>query len=671
MADFRPCVVYAAKSTLDAKGSIPTQLLDGRELAELGGLTVVAEHTDEAASAYHGNRGPGLARAQDDAEGLAREHGECALIIQHSDRLARGDGIQAAHLVEYALWAIKAGVKLRSVQDPQTFGDLLYTVVTGQRNHEDSRRKSLSVKDGLERRARRGLTSGQRIYGYQLRPDGEGLDVDPFEKTIVQRIFREFIAGKNVTHIARSLNADGVRTNKGKMWRQSTVGQMLANPVYIGMVRYHDEVLPGRHEPLIDQRTWDEATALRAARPSQGRGRMPKGSHLFRKGLLRCECGQALTPRTNYVGHQVYVCVGKQINGRDFCDMPHVWRSTIDTAVFNYFTQLGLDLDATRRAVAASSERKLGEIDALLQGAEREAQRAQERYARVRRDYTNGDITAAEWRELREELMTERDAAEAQAARLLASRDEIAAAAEQLDHEHDALRQLAEIRRAIAGDIQAAEGVDAVRAALMRLFEAFVVHRSTPERVHVELMGEYWIEPIIRSDMRGESGPSGMPRPRRLVLDLASERNNSPAGGGARSAPCGPTAAATGARPTASVRAAAASAFVPSCSGRGASRLRRAARRESSSSSRKSARRAQPSSGLGAAARRSRISAIVSGSIRAISAMRSGELPASRAATTCSSSVLIAWRMATKPAVSWRSCGRSPPAKSITPPAAP
>ena len=51
----------------------------------------MAEYHDEAASAYHGNRGPGLAKAREHAAALAAEHGGCVLAVQHTDRLARGD----------------------------------------------------------------------------------------------------------------------------------------------------------------------------------------------------------------------------------------------------------------------------------------------------------------------------------------------------------------------------------------------------------------------------------------------------------------------------------------------------------------------------------------------------------------------------------------------------
>src|SRR4051794_26111722 len=103
-------VVYAAKSTEDEHGSIPTQLADARTLAEREGFEVVGEYQDEAASAYKGNRGPGLEAALQRVEEI-----QGVLIVQHSDRLARGDGKRARHLIEICLDAIKGDFKLRSV----------------------------------------------------------------------------------------------------------------------------------------------------------------------------------------------------------------------------------------------------------------------------------------------------------------------------------------------------------------------------------------------------------------------------------------------------------------------------------------------------------------------------------------------------------------------------
>ena len=52
MSDPIPAVIYAAKSTEDTRGSIPTQLADCRKMAEREGWQIVDEYQDEAASAW-------------------------------------------------------------------------------------------------------------------------------------------------------------------------------------------------------------------------------------------------------------------------------------------------------------------------------------------------------------------------------------------------------------------------------------------------------------------------------------------------------------------------------------------------------------------------------------------------------------------------------------------
>jgi DNA invertase Pin-like site-specific DNA recombinase len=158
-------ILYAAKSSPDEKGSIADQLKEARKWAEEQSLEVADEYSEENVSAYKGDRGSELAAALEHTERIG-----ATLIVQHSDRLARGDAKQARHLVEIALWAIKTDVKIHCVQDPSTFQNLLMAVVMGDRNMEDSRRKSTAIKAGHARRRKRGLhRGGVTPFGYLLR----------------------------------------------------------------------------------------------------------------------------------------------------------------------------------------------------------------------------------------------------------------------------------------------------------------------------------------------------------------------------------------------------------------------------------------------------------------------------------------------------------------------
>jgi DNA invertase Pin-like site-specific DNA recombinase len=500
-------VLYAAKSTEDRHASIPDQFADALMLAEREGLTVNPgnKFSDEAISAYHANRGAGLAAAMARCEQIAVEHGTASLIVQHSDRLARGDGKTAKHLVEYALWALKHDVTIRSFQDPQTFGDLLYTVVTGQRNHEDSKRKALAVKDGMRRRGRdRGmLPGGKRPFGYRWvawLESGERrsrLEIVTAEAELVRRIFEWSIGGVSQQRIAQRLNAEQVRPVRGGRWAHSSVNYMLCNLLYVGMVRVGDEFVAGAHDPILDQATWDAAAARRTVKvhspqrkdrrgappgSNNGGGRKPVGSHLFTRGLLRCgHCGAPLSgrrePRADGSYSEVYRCLGRSKQGKHTCPQGALDRATIDDAMLSELSERYLDIEKTRERVRATRASDAALAAETLAQAEAEALRARSRLAKVTRGWQDEIIDDDEYAAQRAELAAEIEAAEAAANQARTQAATVEAADD--DPTEDTLRRIADLRAAVIGGLQNADGLDGLRALLHDLFECVIYFETS------------------------------------------------------------------------------------------------------------------------------------------------------------------------------------------------
>lgn len=155
----------------------------------------------------------------------------------------------------------------------------------------------------------------------------------------------------------------------------------------------------------------------------------------------------------------------------------------------------------------------------------REAQSAAARLTKVKRDYTHGELTATEWRELRAELEPEAVAAEAEAERLRAQLTGAESSAMLGDAETELVEQLAQLRAAVAGQVSAGEDIDAVRAVLMRLFDHFVFHPELPANAHVDLIGNrYWIEPVMSE--RAIAGYSEKMKPVLVREPLGQAGNN-------------------------------------------------------------------------------------------------------------------------------------------------
>jgi DNA invertase Pin-like site-specific DNA recombinase len=510
-----PAVIYAAKSTADKHDSIPTQLEESREKAAEEAWEVVGECQDEGFSAYSGNRGPGLEQARRLAVEAAERYGEpCMLVAQASDRFARGAGDKpgaAESLVEIWHALRRADVHLRTVEDDGDLRDSASVANLGHRAMMESRRKSGAVKKGMKRRRAKGLThGGKRRFGYRFGENAELIRVEA-EQVIVERLYDEFLAGASDAAILRSLIADGVPTALGGKWHRTKVRDILTNPLYAGHLRTADGIVEGAHEGCVPLETWQAAQGLRESRKTQGKGqgRRSAGRHLFHRSMLKCPvCGGAMAPRTNRPTKsrpnrsiaETYVCYERS-RDKSLCSMTPLKRAEVDSAVYRYFEQVALDVDATRAQVADSRNRKLTEVRAIAEQAEGEKLKARARLEKIRGDYVEDRISAEDWISFRDELTEGLASAEAEVERLTSQLADIEGWSDLRDIEQETLEKLADLRAAIAGQITDAEGVDAVRAALSRLFEHFTLRpRDLGQRVHAELAwrGGFVIEPKPR-----------------------------------------------------------------------------------------------------------------------------------------------------------------------------
>lgn len=493
-------VLYAAKSTEDKRGSIPGQLEECRAFAAELGLTVAAEYSEQDVSAYKGNRGQQLAEALRHVEEMGG-----TLIAQHSDRLARGDGRTARHLVEIALWAKRAGVSVRCVQDPSTFENLILATVMGERNMEDSRRKGAAIKAGMARRRAAGRPVGGRRYGYRSRRNAADERIvvpDPEQAEIVTRIYAEYLAGATLLRIARTLNHGGIQTLRGKRWRPEVIGTMIDRPIYAGLIQDGENLIEGEHEGLIDRETWEAARALRRLRAGvRTPGRQSVGRHLFRKGLLRCgRCGQAMFIHSERLVegglNETYRCYGHYLDPTS-CPVPPQQREPIDSAVFSYFQKAGVDARATQLRFAEALSSRREQLEEELKAADAALLKATAGLERVKADYIRGDLTVKEWRELRDFLEPKIDDLGGTHERLTESLDEIERGLGLPKAEADLNAKLSRLSEAVEADLSDPEAMDTVRSYLFSIFEHFVLHGGEAVNPGSKVVSTgYWIEPV-------------------------------------------------------------------------------------------------------------------------------------------------------------------------------
>ena len=490
-----PAILYAAKSTADPRGSIDTQTADCEAMAAREGWAVAGAYSDEAVSAYHGNRGDGLVQAREHAARLAAEHGEAMLLVQHTDRLARGDGVAAQHLVEVLLWARNAGVRLRSVQDDSTGENLLMAAMMGERNHEDSRRKAAATAAGKRRAAERGEWCGAVPDGYDIERTANGASIvrrvvmHSERREIYRLLWDMAIGGATVNSIVRELAARGYRTAplraRPRPFDATRVGKVLVNPFYAGRIVSRGEIIGAGNWPAYVE--LDEWYRLRRERSERARYRpepvgRPRGGLLAR--LARCECGAAAVqqlggPRKDGSRRRTYVCI-THMHRRDGCSALPFDAETIEWMVLDGLDRLLGEGTAWSDALCAGRAAEHGRLQAEVVAAnaeraecERAIEKLTDRYDAATVDDDEDGLELA-----RRALAKRRENIQRASTRLQAAEDALTSLDDGLEGDSADLA-IGRLWQSLSDGVETAAGdVKAMNGCLRETFDAFELHRD-------------------------------------------------------------------------------------------------------------------------------------------------------------------------------------------------
>ena len=180
---------------------------------------------------------------------------------------------------------------------------------------EESRKISERVKWGIRRKMESGY-----VYGYSamlgFRTENGKLTIVPEEAEIVKRIFNSYVyEGKGCHTIANELNAAGLLSVKGKMWREDGVCRILKNDKYVGDLtqwkHYSTDFLtkqvlqnngdnpdvplitiPDHHEGIVSRELWDLAQKQLFERGKLSREGRKYSSHYWFSSKVFCgKCG--------------------------------------------------------------------------------------------------------------------------------------------------------------------------------------------------------------------------------------------------------------------------------------------------------------------------------------------------------------------------------------------
>jgi site-specific DNA recombinase len=347
-----------ADTDYNAEGySLPAQREACQRLADQLGAIVVGEYVDRGESAKSAKR----AELQRMLKRL-QEQGDVDYVIVHKvDRLARNRQDD----VEIDLVIRSSGARLVSASeniDDTPHGKLIRNIMSDFAQYY-SDNLATEAKKGARQKAKFGgtpykppigyLTARERIEGREIRI----VITDPDRAPLVRWAFTAYATGDYTLHeLADELEERGLRYEPSRKlpsrpMAKNAVNNMLRNRYYLGMVSYEGVLYPGRHEPLVDEATFEAVQAIMAARTLSGE--KPKQRPHYLKGRLFCGyCGTRLGISFSR-GHQgvvypYFYCIGRQ-KRKNSCPQTFVPIAVIEVAAVEYWKQ-HVRLDEQRSA---------------------------------------------------------------------------------------------------------------------------------------------------------------------------------------------------------------------------------------------------------------------------------------------------------------------------------
>jgi len=225
------------------------------------------------------------------------------------------------------------------------------------------------TKDKMLERAKKGMCNGGNTpYGYMR--ENKKLIPCPKDAEEIKSIFENYLETGSLSKVYKMAIEKGIKNKRGKNFSKTTIFSILRNVVYIGKIKYNDEIYQGTHEPIISEEIF--ALAQKIHKNKRKNFRVYK-NFLF-GGLIKCKhCGSKMTSSftnkksgeklkryyyyrcTSTLGHDWQACSVKQVSAErleNFC-IENLERVSVDN---NYIENLVFRLNHDLQITSTNSQ---------------------------------------------------------------------------------------------------------------------------------------------------------------------------------------------------------------------------------------------------------------------------------------------------------------------------
>ena len=347
--------------------SISAQLKALRKHASERGWDVYKEFVDEAESARSANR-----PAFKEMIALAKQRYKLfdAILVWKLSRFARNreDSIIYKSLLR------KFGISVISINeqvDETPAGKLLEGMIEVIDEFYSTNLAQDTLR-GMKENAERGYHTGGIIpIGYKAKKVMDGsnektrLKPDKVFAPIIRRIFQMCVDGMGAKEMVKTLNSEGLKTNRGRLWSKNNIYYILKNEAYTGTLVWNRQSksqghstpkdpkevirIENNHPALVDRETFEKVQrVLRKRSPEITHPRTVNSDYLL-SGFLFCgKCGSrmvgcaAKSSRFFYYACHRYLKQGKDVCPAKLVNKDRLEKLVIDRVKANILTEENL-----------------------------------------------------------------------------------------------------------------------------------------------------------------------------------------------------------------------------------------------------------------------------------------------------------------------------------------
>ena len=329
---------------------------------------------------------------------LRIEKGEASGILAwHPDRLARNsiDGGKIIYLLDTeqitelkfpTFWC-----------DPTPQGKFMLSIAFGQSKYYVDN-LSENIKRGHRNKVKEGIWPRNAPLGY-VNVKG-GIEHDKILAPLIKKLFETYSLGNfTLREVREKFLALGLQGKIGLSI--SNCQNILTNPIYVGLIRWHNEIFEGKHEPIISKKLFDQCQEVmkRKSKPKSS-GFKP---FLYR-GFFRCgECGCFITTETQK-GHNYLRCTKR----KNPCTQKYVREELITSQIQEEIKKVSLPLDWLKWMIEENAKDQSSEVQSseiFSQKIQNEISLLDSKIEKLMNAYLENALSLEEYREAKSALV--------------------------------------------------------------------------------------------------------------------------------------------------------------------------------------------------------------------------------------------------------------------------